>query len=411
MCRSQYARTSSTVATPDNIARRASRSGTARLAHLRRARRRRRHIRPDDRLRRGRSAARRSRSSSATISAAAAPSITCGRSTAACATCSTSTCARARESVRERRTLARIAPHALTPLPFALPLYRSVTRGRLAMRAGFLLDRIVAAGRNRDVVPALRLPAGRVVSRQHAIEQFPGLRRRGLTGAAVWHDYVTPEADRLTFSWALAAAAHGAVLANHVEALSVAKEGRRVSGVSCVDQALGPDIRGRGQDGGECDGRRGRSPARLGRPLDRPPDAQGDEPGHEARRRRCRARRTLGVGPQPVPGPVAAPGAVRNLGVLAGVPPGPGVADGGGGRLVHCGVERSVSGARSEAVRRGAGASRGGAGRRDIQAASRSKGISRFATMPATASRGCSRWWGPSTPRHAPLPSRSWIAC
>ena len=146
---------------------------------------------------------------------------------------------RARESVRERRALARIAPHALTPMPFALPLYRSVTRGRLAMRAGFLIDRIVAAGRNRDVVPALRLPAGRVVSRQHAIEQFPGLRRRGLTGAAVWHDYVTPEADRLTFSWALAAAAHGAVLANHVEALSVAKEGRRVSGVSCVDRLSG----------------------------------------------------------------------------------------------------------------------------------------------------------------------------
>src|SRR6202163_1635975 len=50
---------------------------------------------------------------------------------------------RARESMRERRTLARIAPQAVRPLPFALPLYRSVTRGKLAMRAGFLLDRFV----------------------------------------------------------------------------------------------------------------------------------------------------------------------------------------------------------------------------------------------------------------------------
>src|SRR5213592_5130704 len=32
---------------------------------------------------------------------------------------------RARESVRERRTMARIAPHALRPLPFAVPIYRS----------------------------------------------------------------------------------------------------------------------------------------------------------------------------------------------------------------------------------------------------------------------------------------------
>src|SRR2546422_1892378 len=59
--------------------------------------------------------------------------------------------ARARESVRERRTMARIAPHALRPLPFAVPIYRSLTRGKLAMRAGFLLDRFVAAGRNRGV--------------------------------------------------------------------------------------------------------------------------------------------------------------------------------------------------------------------------------------------------------------------
>src|SRR3954469_20369138 len=44
--------------------------------------------------------------------------------------------ARARESLRERRTIAVIAPHAVQPMPFALPLYRSLTRGGPAMRAG-----------------------------------------------------------------------------------------------------------------------------------------------------------------------------------------------------------------------------------------------------------------------------------
>jgi glycerol-3-phosphate dehydrogenase len=34
---------------------------------------------------------------------------------------------RSRESVCERRTLARIAPQTLAPLPFALPLYPSLT--------------------------------------------------------------------------------------------------------------------------------------------------------------------------------------------------------------------------------------------------------------------------------------------
>src|SRR3954465_4392310 len=105
---------------------------------------------------------------------------------------------RARESIRERRTIARIAPHAVRPLPFAVPLYRSLMRGKTAMRAGFLLDRLGGAGRPRGVPSSHRLPAGRVVSRSHAAQRFPGLKRQGLTGAAVFYDYVTTEPDRLT---------------------------------------------------------------------------------------------------------------------------------------------------------------------------------------------------------------------
>ncbi len=147
--------------------------------------------------------------------------------------------ARARESVRERRTLARIAPQAVTPLKFALPLTRSLTKGKLAMRAGFLLDRLLAFDRNRAVAASHRLPAGRVVSRSTAIQEFPGLRRQGLTGAAVWYDYETTESDRLTLAWALAAAEHGAALANHVEAIAPLLDGRRVGGVRAVDRPTG----------------------------------------------------------------------------------------------------------------------------------------------------------------------------
>ena len=142
---------------------------------------------------------------------------------------------RARESIRERRTTARIAPHAVRPLPFAVPIYRSLMRGKLAMRAGFALDRLVSADRNRGVLASHRLPGGRVVSRSHAAQGFPGLRRRGLTGAAVFYDYVTTEPDRFTFSFALAAAEHGASLANHLEAVAPLVDGKRVTGVSARD--------------------------------------------------------------------------------------------------------------------------------------------------------------------------------
>ena len=125
---------------------------------------------------------------------------------------------RARESLRERRTFARIAPGALRPQPFVLPLTRSLTRGAVAMRAGFALDRMIAFDRNRDVPAALRLPAGMVLSRAEAIRRFPNLATPALAAAAMWHDYVSTESDRLTISFALAAAAHGAVLANYVQA-------------------------------------------------------------------------------------------------------------------------------------------------------------------------------------------------
>src|SRR5258708_24831901 len=71
--------------------------------------------------------------------------------------------ARARDSVRERRTLARIAPAAVRPLSFVLPLTTSLTQGKLAMRAGFALDRAIARHRNDGVLESHRLPSGRVL--------------------------------------------------------------------------------------------------------------------------------------------------------------------------------------------------------------------------------------------------------
>ena len=115
------------------------------------------------------------------------------------------------------------------------PALSPLTRGKLAMRAGFLVDRVVAWGRNSGVPASLRLPGGRVVSRATAIQRFPGLKRQGLTGAAVFYDYLTLEPDRLTFSYGQAAVGHGAVLANHVEAIAPLLDGRRVTGITARD--------------------------------------------------------------------------------------------------------------------------------------------------------------------------------
>ncbi|HVB38874.1 MAG TPA: glycerol-3-phosphate dehydrogenase/oxidase, partial [Vicinamibacterales bacterium] len=146
---------------------------------------------------------------------------------------------RARESVRERRALARIAPHLVHPLAFVLPAYRSLTSGSTALRAGFLLDRIVAWDRNAGLPPSLHLPAGRVISRTRALERFPGVRRHRLTGAGVWYDYQMSDAERLTMAFAQAAVEQGAVLATYAEAEGPLREAGRIAGMRVRDVRAG----------------------------------------------------------------------------------------------------------------------------------------------------------------------------
>jgi glycerol-3-phosphate dehydrogenase len=151
--------------------------------------------------------------------------------------------ARARESVRERRTLARIAPWAVSPVPFVLPLHRSLTRGPQVMRAGFLLDALVASDRNQGVAATHQLPAGRVISADAARRSYPELQATDFTAAAVWYDYITTDADRLTLSWALAAAQAGATLANYVAAEELTVSDGRVTGAIVADRQSGERVR------------------------------------------------------------------------------------------------------------------------------------------------------------------------
>ena len=155
--------------------------------------------------------------------------------------------ARMRESIVERRTMARIAPHLLTRLPFLMPTYRKLTRSRLAMRVAFTVDAVVGRDRNDGVAPRLHLPTGRILRLGECLERFPDVQRRGLTGAALWHDYQVRNPDRLNLSFGIAAAASGACLANYVEAGTPTRSGARVTGMTARDVLTGErfDVRAR----------------------------------------------------------------------------------------------------------------------------------------------------------------------
>lgn len=148
---------------------------------------------------------------------------------------STGNLARARQMIRERRTLARIAPWLLRPLPFVVGTYRSPTRNPLALRAAFAIDGWFGRKRNEGVDPSLHLPAPKLLSKSQTLKFFPGIRQEGLLGGAQWYDYQMFESDRLTMAFAAAADRAGADLLNYAEATGAIVDGRRARGMQVRD--------------------------------------------------------------------------------------------------------------------------------------------------------------------------------
>ena len=146
---------------------------------------------------------------------------------------------RLRQSARERATFLAIAPAVVRPLPFLVPTYGHGTTGREALALGLLLNDWLTRDRNRGLPPERRIPDARTVSAAEALRLVPGLERRGLTGAALWHDAQAASTERLTIGFLRAAAGAGAQAANHAEAVGLLRASGRVSGVAVRDALCG----------------------------------------------------------------------------------------------------------------------------------------------------------------------------
>ncbi len=119
-----------------------------------------------------------------------------------------------RESLRERATLLRIAPHLVEPLAFLMPI---AGLGReLFYHAGLFLYDLLSGN---DA-----LPRHRRVSLDEVRRLEPGLAVPGLTGAAEYYDAKVRSA-RVVLENIFEAIANGAACANYVRAESHVREG------------------------------------------------------------------------------------------------------------------------------------------------------------------------------------------
>ena len=192
---------------------------------------------------------------------------------------------RLRQSARERRTWARMAPHLIERQPFAVraggPDGKSA--GAAARRVSPSTRRSRPTGTRACPTTCACRPAASSTARSAPRLDTGTLLGDGPVG--VWHDYRTTHAERLTFAVAIAAVRAGAVHGQlrgchradsagpHDRRRDRARSRRRRDAVDQRPRAAQRHRRGRRP----ADGRLRRATAAAAR--------QGDEPGHAARRR------------------------------------------------------------------------------------------------------------------------------
>jgi glycerol-3-phosphate dehydrogenase len=137
-----------------------------------------------------------------------------------------------RESLRERETLRRLAPHLVRPLPFLVPIYRDSSRSLIKVRIGLKLYDWLAPGRDREryrVLPAI-----------DTLSLEPALRARDLRGAGYYFDDLLVYPERLCLENVLAACRLGARAFNYAQVAEVVRDPKgRITGVRARDLLTG----------------------------------------------------------------------------------------------------------------------------------------------------------------------------
>jgi len=139
------------------------------------------------------------------------------------------------ESVGERKWFLRhFAPYTQA-LPCMMPLYGRGIYRKAVFRPALWLNDLLSFQRNRRQPVSRHLPNGYILGREQTIEYFPGVKKEGLKGAAVWFDGAMPDHHRIFFDLLLNACRKGATALNYTEVTRLLADGSKVKGVRALD--------------------------------------------------------------------------------------------------------------------------------------------------------------------------------
>jgi glycerol-3-phosphate dehydrogenase len=136
-----------------------------------------------------------------------------------------------RESLREKKTLERLAPQLVRPLPFLVPVYRGGKRGLITVRIGMWLYDLLTPGKTTERY--------RVMRPVEALSLEPAIRADDLRGAGYYFDDLLLYPERLCLENVLSAVRHGARAHNYCAVEAVVRDGDRIEGVQVRDLLTG----------------------------------------------------------------------------------------------------------------------------------------------------------------------------
>src|SRR4051794_31848717 len=135
-----------------------------------------------------------------------------------------------RESLRDREILLHIAPHLVKPLRFVVPIYDRSSRSPGMIRLGMIGYDVLSYDKS--------VPNHKMLSREEALREYPGLNPDGLKAAATYYDGQVEFAERIAVENAMSAAQNGAKVITYAEVTRLLFEdgGSRVVGVEFEDR-------------------------------------------------------------------------------------------------------------------------------------------------------------------------------
>jgi glycerol-3-phosphate dehydrogenase len=136
-----------------------------------------------------------------------------------------------RESLREKQTLERLAPHLVRPLPFLVPVYRGSRRGLIRVRIGMALYDWLTPGKVTERY--------RVMRPVETLSLEPGIEPKDLRGAGYYIDDLLVFPERLCLENVLSALRHGARAHNYCQVEEVQRGAQGIDGVRVRDLLTG----------------------------------------------------------------------------------------------------------------------------------------------------------------------------